>query len=163
MEMTIESVESSKLKRGTMGDLAESIFRLSALIGTALDKPIKYFLGLRDSTVVAIGIEAVAANPATDNSLVVLIPTDANSGPVASNALGQDEIERRRNLVRMLFNDYWNGAYEKPAAFGERLDQAEDYLNERLAASGEIWQLDAKARVMLSLPPTKSITNFRGR
>jgi len=43
-----------------------------------------------------------------------------------------------------------------PAAFVERLDQAEDYLNERLAASGEIWQLDAKTRVMLGLPPTKS-------
>jgi len=93
MEITIESVESSKLKRGAMGELAESIFRLSALVGTALDKPIKYFLGLRDSTAIAIGIEAVAANPATVNSFIVSIPADANSGPVASNALGQDEIE----------------------------------------------------------------------
>ncbi len=61
--------------------------------------------------------------------------------------------------LRMLFNDYWNGTYEKPAAFTERLDQAEDYLNERLATSGEIWQLDAKTRVMLGLPPTKSGAN----
>jgi hypothetical protein len=30
----------------------------------------------------------------------------------------------------MWFNDYWNGAYEKPAAFVQRLDEAEDYLNE---------------------------------
>jgi hypothetical protein len=57
------------------------------------------------------------------------------------------------------FFDYWNGTYEKPAAFVERLDQAEDYLNERLAASREIWQLDAKTRVMLGLPPKKSGAN----
>jgi hypothetical protein len=37
-------------------------------------------------------------------------------------------------LVRVLFNDFWNGAYEKPVAFVNRLDQAEDYLNECLAA-----------------------------
>jgi len=35
----------------------------------------------------------------------------------------------------------------------ERLDEAEDYLNERLAASGEFWRLDTKTRVMLGLPP----------
>jgi len=171
--MTIESAESSRHKRGPAGDLAESIFRLSAVIGAALNKPIKYFLSLRDFTpdgkpiegraertaVVAIGTEKIAGNPATDNSFIVSIPADANSGPVASIALDQDEIQRRRNVVRMLFNDYWNGTYEKPAAFAERLDQAEDYLNERLAASGEIWQLDAKTRVMLGLPPTKSGAN----
>jgi hypothetical protein len=39
------------------------------------------------------------------------------------------------------------------AAFVERLDQAEDYLNERLTANGEVWRLDAKTRTMLGLPP----------
>ena len=82
-------------------------------------------------------------------------------GPDAPIALDQEEIQRRRNLVRMLFNDFWRGAHDKPAAFVERLNQAEDYLNERLAASGEFWQLDAKTRVMLGLPPTKSGANFR--
>jgi len=56
-------------------------------------------------------------------------------------------------VVRTLFNDFWSGAYEKPAAFVERLDQAEDYLNERLAASSELWRLDINTRVMLGLPP----------
>ena len=56
-------------------------------------------------------------------------------------------------MVRTLFNDFWSGAYEKPAAFVERLDQAEDYLNERLAASSELWRLDINTRVMLGLPP----------
>jgi hypothetical protein len=54
--------------------------------------------------------------------------------------------------VRMLFNDFWSGVNEKPAAFVERLDQAEDYLNERLAANGEFWRLDANTRAMLALP-----------
>jgi hypothetical protein len=44
----------------------------------------------------------------------------------------------------------------KPSAFVERLDQAEDYLNERLAASGEVWRLDATTRAMLGLPPRSS-------
>jgi hypothetical protein len=59
----------------------------------------------------------------------------------------------RRNLARTLFNDFWSGVDEKPVAFVERLDRAEDYLNERLAASGEFWRLDANARVTLGLPP----------
>jgi hypothetical protein len=91
-----------------------------------------------------------------------LVTDGLNVGPnagidrVAHSVPDTQEIERRRNLVRMLFNDFWSGVYEKPAAFVERLDQAEDYVNERLAASGEIWQLDAKTRAMLGLPHTKS-------
>jgi hypothetical protein len=46
--------------------------------------------------------------------------------------------------------------HDKPAAFGERLDQAEDYLNGRLIANGEVWRLDAKTRIMLGLPPRSS-------
>jgi hypothetical protein len=68
----------------------------------------------------------------------------------------QQEIERRRHLVRMYFNDFWDGASDKPAAFAARLDQAEHYLNERLAANGESWRVDAKTRFMLGLPPRVS-------
>ena len=66
------------------------------------------------------------------------------------------EIERRRHLVRLFFNDFWDGAADKPAAFVTRLDQAEHYLNERLAANGESWRVDAKTRPMLGLPPRAS-------
>jgi len=91
---------------------------------------------------------------------VAIAPVTANVNPhldveidhVAYSAPDNQEIERRRNLVRMFFNDFWNGAQEKPASFVERLDQAEGYLNERLAANGEIWRLDAGTRVMLGLP-----------
>jgi hypothetical protein len=82
-------------------------------------------------------------------------PSDAIA-PVLSEPL---EILRRRELVRTLFNDFWDGLDEKPAAFVDRLDQAEDYLNERLAASGECWQLDAKMRKILGLPTRSNSRN----
>jgi hypothetical protein len=84
---------------------------------------------------------------------------DAKLEPIAPIALDQEEIERRRNLVRKLFNDFWGGAHEKPAGFTERLDQAEDYLNERLAADGEIWQLDGTTRAILGLPARLNLRN----
>jgi hypothetical protein len=65
----------------------------------------------------------------------------------------QQEIQRRRELVRALFNDFWRGSHDKPATFADRLDQAETYLNEQLTARGEPWQLDAGTRKMLGLPP----------
>ena len=69
------------------------------------------------------------------------------------SALDEGEIQRRRNLVRIFFNDFWSGSYEKPAGFLQRLDQAEGYVNGRLAANGEAWRLDSQTRVMLGLPP----------
>jgi hypothetical protein len=86
---------------------------------------------------------------------------DANVGQIAANGIcqtvpDQQEVERRRELVRMLFNDFWNGAYNKPVAFAQRLDEAEDYLNARLAAHGEFWRLDADTRAILGLPPRSS-------
>jgi hypothetical protein len=68
----------------------------------------------------------------------------------------QQEIERRRQLVRALFNDFWSGSDDKPAAFADRLDQAEIYLNDRLTACGEFWQLDVKTRKLLGLPARRS-------
>jgi hypothetical protein len=61
--------------------------------------------------------------------------------------------------VRTSFNDFWSGPYEKPAAFVDRLDQAEDYVNGRLTACGEFWRLDTNTRVMLGLPPRANSPN----
>jgi len=58
----------------------------------------------------------------------------------------QQEIERRRNIVRQFFNDFWMSSDDKPGTFAERLNRAEDHINERLAARGETWQLDARMR-----------------
>jgi hypothetical protein len=177
--MPIDSADSTRLKSDTATDIGEKVLRWFAQIGAAVIKPIKYFLRTRysvsdekraESTLEETG--AIAA--ATENAILtatksftvpvnaeVKVDTDAQIDSAASTVPDQEEIQRRRDLVRMLFNDFWSDAHDdKPAAFVERLDQAEHYVNERLAASGEIWQLDAKTRVMLGLPPTKSSANL---
>jgi hypothetical protein len=45
----------------------------------------------------------------------------------------QQEIERRREIVRRFFNDFWVFAEDKPGTFAERLNRAEGHINERLA------------------------------
>jgi hypothetical protein len=67
----------------------------------------------------------------------------------------QEEIDRRRGVVRAFFNDYWSSIDDKPASFAERLDRAEDYINERVAAGGEAWRLGAATRKQLGLPPSR--------
>jgi len=86
------------------------------------------------------------------------LPLQHESEPreIERQEIEQQEIERRRHLVRLFFNDFWDGAADKPAAFVTRLDQAEHYLNERLAANGELWRVDAKTRLVLGLPPRAS-------
>jgi hypothetical protein len=54
----------------------------------------------------------------------------------------QQEIERRREIVRQFFNDFWRSTDDKPGTFAERLNRAEGHINEQLAARGETWQLD---------------------
>ena len=96
----------------------------------------------------------VVANPTTE---VIANPTteirpESQIKSAIPIAIDEAEIQRRRNLVRTFFNDFWTGAYEKPAGFLERLDQAENYVNDRLTANGEAWRLDSKTRAMLGLP-----------
>jgi hypothetical protein len=157
--MTVEVAQSSRSKPATTGAVA-NILRWFVEICAAA----KYFFRARrfasaeraESAALEPGAVATAPIPAHAE-----VELDVRTNRVADTALDQQEIERRRNLVKVLFNDFWSGAHDKPAAFVERLNQAEDYVNERLAASGEFWQLDAKTRVMLGLPPTKSSANFR--
>jgi hypothetical protein len=80
-------------------------------------------------------------------------PMSARSSDQRDISPDQEEIRRRRELIRSLFNDFWTGNDEKPVTFADRLDQAEPYLNERLVARGEPWRLDAGTRKMLGLPP----------
>src|ERR1700686_2616785 len=67
----------------------------------------------------------------------------------------QEEIDRRRGIVRKFFNDYWSSVDDKPASFAERLDGAEGYINERVAAGGEAWRLSPATRKQLGLPTSK--------
>ena len=152
----------SEAKLGTARKRAEDFLHWSAEIGAAIFKPIKYFLRPshpaspeKPAQSGAVTPEAVVTSPV---AVDINVAADVRVGCIAQSELSTQEIERRRNLVRTLFNDFWRGAHDKPAAFVQRLDQAEDYLNERLAADGELWRLDARTRAMLGLPPRSNST-----
>ena len=92
----------------------------------------------------APGADSIAVRPESQ----IRITTEAS--------LNRQEIERRREIVRRFFNDFWRSTDDKPATFAERLNRAEGHINERLAARGETWQLDAATRKQLGLPPQRS-------
>jgi hypothetical protein len=153
--MTAEVAQSSGSKRVTtsvVATLLRSLVRIRAAIRAffrASKSP------ERRTESVAVEIDAVTTSQIPTHAQVA----DAGISPIADNELGHQEIERRRNLVRALFNDFWSGEDQKPASFAARLDRAEDYLNERLAANGETWRLDTETRAMLSLPSRSSAPN----
>jgi hypothetical protein len=153
--MTVEVAQSTKSKRVTTAVVATAL-RSLVDIGAA----IKAFF--RASNAASVGRLTESAAVETEGVATSQIPADAEVEAhagislIVHNELSQQEIERRRSLVRALFNDFWSGIHDKPPAFVERLNQAEDYLNERLTANGEVWRLDAKTRIMLGLPPRSS-------
>ena len=49
--------------------------------------------------------------------------------PESQNCTRQ-ELERRREIVRQFFNDFWRPVDDKPVTFAERLNQTESYINE---------------------------------
>lgn len=168
--MAVDKAEWSDSERSATGDLVGNIRRWFSSIHSSLIRATRLFSrsrefaadvslaqsdvredGAREDTVVADATQNV--NAAIRPLVSVLTVRGPKANLVAPITPDHEEIERRRNLVRMLFNGYWSGVTDKPAAFSARLDQAEDYLNERLAAQGEIWRLDVHTRVMLGLPP----------
>jgi hypothetical protein len=110
-----------------------------------------------DNAAATVEAEDRAAAPVVAEETAV--PAEVEPGqktriPVTSSiSPDQQEIQRRRELVRALFNDFWRGNDDKPLTFADRLNQAEAYLNERLIERGESWQLDPATRKMLGLPP----------
>jgi len=172
---TVDPARSSRRKLDITRGVVEPILRWLAGVVAAVIQPIRYFSqpthpassdvatekraeGVVDHAVDTATADAIA-RPTTVKSFTapvtadVMVDLDAQTNRAADVVLDIQEIQRRRDLVRMLFNDFWSAAYEKPAGFVERLDQAEDYVNDRLAANGEAWRLDSKTRVMLGLPP----------
>jgi hypothetical protein len=150
--ISAEPAQSSRSTPVSTGGVLANILRRFAEIGAAAAnffRPSRPGSAEEEAESGAVGAEVANATLAAD--------VNANSAPeinvVAHFAPDQQEIERRRNLVRIFFNDFWRGASDKPAAFVERLDQAENYLNERLAANRELWRVDATTRLMLGLPP----------
>ena len=115
--------------------------------------------GARTETV-RIAKQSIATKTIVEQlSAEIQVNSAIQTDRVVDSVPDQQEIERRRDLVRALFNDFWRGSYDKPAAFVDRLDQAEAYLNERLATLGEVWHLDTKTRALLGLPPRSKSSN----
>jgi hypothetical protein len=101
-----------------------------------------------------IGIEPdrpINAEPASGN----FVEPDTRVRVDSHDPPSPEEIDRRRAVVRAFFNDYWSSVEDKPASFAERLDGAEAYINERVAAGGEAWRLDLATRKLLGLPASK--------
>ena len=86
----------------------------------------------------------------------VAVGDESQIGVTAEDSVNEQEIARRREIVRQFFNDFWRSTDDKPSTFAERLNRAEGHINERLAARGETWQLDAVSRKHLGLPPPKT-------
>ena len=153
--MTVEIAQSGESKRVTTGVVA-TVLRSLVDIGAAIKAL------FRASRPASVGTRSETAAGETERVVISQAPADAEIAadagisPIDHSELSQQEIERRRSLVRAWFNDFWRGTQDKPAGFVARLDQAEDYLNERLKAHGEVWQLDARTRLRLGLPPRSS-------
>jgi hypothetical protein len=156
--------------------MVENIRRWFAGIGAAFKNPTEYFSRPRraasdiaaetgresaaeEAGADAAAIESAVETPTTTATFTTPVTADEKIGQAVQVSCvvpirpDQQEIRRRLELVRAMFNDFWSGCDDKPAAFVDRLDQAEPYLNERLTACGEFWQIDANTRKMLSLPP----------
>ena len=97
----------------------------------------------------------IMAEEAPGADSIAVRPESHQIGITSEASPNQQEIERRREIVRQFFNDFWSSAEDKPGTFAERLNRAEGHINERLAARGETWQLDAAGRKQLGLPSPK--------
>src|SRR5580765_5804189 len=129
------------------------LLRWFAGIGTAFRRPAGYFLrpmSVPSNVAGETSVERAAAETKAPAELEFVQETQVSVAAI--NSPDEQEIQRRRELVRALFNDFWSGIDDKPVTFVERFNQAENYLNERLTACGEPWQLDANTRKLLGLP-----------
>jgi hypothetical protein len=174
---TVDPAQSSRRKLGISKEVVKPILRWLAEAVAAIIQPIRYFprptypassdvTAEKRADSVVEGAQAVVtvtedavARPTPVKSITVpvtadvMVDSDAQTNSDAPIVLDDQEIQRRRDLVRAFFNDFWSGSDDKPATFVDRLDQAESYVNERLTAGGEFWRLDAETRPMLGLPP----------
>ena len=118
--MTVEIAQSGKSKRVTTG-VVTIVLRSLVDIGAAINA---FF---RASSPAPVGTRSESAAVETERIAISQAPADAEIAadagitPIAHNELNQQEIERRRNLVRAWFNDFWSGTHDKPAGFAARL------------------------------------------
>jgi hypothetical protein len=171
--MSNDLARSSRPKGGNATGGAKNLFHSLSEIGATL---IKYFWWPHSASNwrERVPVQAPPVATAVEDAVVKASVTKTFPPPVTADVIidpdthetqtnrvarivpDDQEVQRRRDLVRGLFNDFWSGSYDKPAAFADRLAQAEPYINERLTACGEFWRLDAETRITLGLPPTKN-------
>ena len=119
---------------------------------------------------IKIGVEFIKALPgqwkgsSDPNAPSEIVGTIAEEAPRADSVAvgGESQIgitseasPNQQEIARQFFNDFWRSTDDKPSTFAERLNRAEGHINERLAARGETWQLDATTRKQLGLPPPR--------
>jgi hypothetical protein len=178
--MSDDLAQSDRPKRGNPRGIPTDLLHLLAAIGATVTG---YFWrplpashvrvqnrgenGPGKTRLVSTTVEEAAVKPSLTECSPASVTADLLVGPepptnrITHTVLDDQEIQRRRDLVRTLFNDFWSEANDKPSAFIDRLAQAEPYINERLIACGEFWQLDAETRITLGLPSTKNRANPR--
>ena len=61
----------------------------------------------------------------------VAVGGESQIGITSEASPNQQEIARRREIARQFFNDFWRSNDDKPRTFAERLNRAEDHINER--------------------------------
>src|SRR5438132_5210568 len=108
------------------------LLRWIAGIRAAFKRPVEYSLQpMRPPTEVANETGAARAVAEDQAPTVAEFVQATQLSAVSTTSPDQQEIQRRRelNLVRALFNDFWNGHDDKPVTFLDRLNQAETYLN----------------------------------
>src|SRR5258708_23171667 len=95
-----------------------------------------------------------------EDDMSITVPRGVGGSQAATIA----DFERRREIVRHFFNDFWTSTDDNPRTFAERLNRAEDHINERLAARAEGWQLDATTGKQLGLlMPDRIVCNSPNR
>src|SRR5262249_42765312 len=83
----------------------------------------------------------------------VVVGGERQIGITSEASPNQQEIVRRREIGGKFLNNFGRPTDDKPSTSAERLNRAKAHINERLAARGETWQLDATPRKQLGLPP----------
>jgi hypothetical protein len=118
--------------------------------------------GSSDPNAASETVDTMAEEEPVADSVAVR-PESHQIGITSEASPNKQEIERRRQIVRQFFNDFWMSTDDKPRTFAERFNRAEDHINEQLAARGETWQLDAATRKQLGLPPPKARLDSENR
>src|SRR5262245_38529918 len=131
-------------------DISASLGSASGLDGIAV-QPASQISDKTEST--SIDRQEVGNYDPTSAADDIPVQPEHRIGAKAEDSPNRHELGRRRDIVRQFFNDFWSITDDRPGTFAERLNQAEDYINERLSACGESWLLDPATRKQLGLTP----------